>query len=78
MRRVLLVASFAFLCVAVLSGCGGHEGGVIDVPLEENPYQVSEQEQRAINSKIDEYAGLSEDEIEELEQAKKQKQKQQQ
>ncbi|PAY15355.1 hypothetical protein CKO51_32260 [Rhodopirellula sp. SM50] len=70
MRSFLLAAGLVCLSMVVLTGCGGHEGGVVDVPLNENPYQISEQEQRAMNAKIDETSGLSEEEIEELEKAK--------
>ncbi|QDV83962.1 hypothetical protein [Planctomycetes bacterium TBK1r] len=70
MRSLLLAAGLVCLSMVVMTGCGGHEGGVVDVPLNENPYQISEQEQRAMNAKIDETSGLSEEEIEELEKAK--------
>ncbi|WP_372898154.1 hypothetical protein [Stieleria sp.] len=70
MKSFLLATGLVCLSMVVMTGCGGHEGGVIDVPLNENPYQISEQEQRAMNAKIDETSGLSEEEIEELEKAK--------
>ena len=50
MRRFVLVSLVAFLGAVGLSGCGGHEGGVIDVPLEENPYQITDSEQEAMNT----------------------------
>ncbi len=67
---MLLAAGLVCLSMVVMTGCGGHEGGVVDIPLNENPYQISEQEQRAMNAKIDETSGLSEEEIEQLEKAK--------
>ena len=73
MRRILMSCSLACLCAAGFVGCGGHEGGVVDVPLSENPYQLSDQEQRAMNAAIDETSGLTEEEIEAFEEAKQEK-----
>ncbi|WP_182866817.1 hypothetical protein [Stieleria mannarensis] len=70
MKCILRSGGLACGFLVLLAGCGGHEGGVVDVPLNENPYQISEQEQRAMNAKIDETSGLTEEEIEQLEQAK--------
>ncbi|WP_147870373.1 hypothetical protein [Stieleria maiorica] len=70
MKTLILSGGMACGFLVLLAGCGGHEGGVVDVPLNENPYQISEQEQRAMNAKIDETSGLTEEEIEQLEQAK--------
>ena len=70
MKRLVLACTIACSSMFVLSGCGGHEGGVVDVPLSENPYQISEREQQAINATIDEKKDLTEEEIEALEQAK--------
>ena len=38
-----------FATVALLVGCGGHSGGTLDVPIDQNPYQVSDAEQAAID-----------------------------
>ena len=70
----LVALSLAALLLAALPGCGGHEGGVVDIPLNENPYQISELEQRQINASIDETKDLTEEEIAELEEAKQQEQ----
>lgn len=70
MKRLLLACSFACSTMFALVGCGGHEGGVVDIPLSENPYQISEREQQAINATVDETKDLTEEEIEALEQAK--------
>ncbi|MEO1529194.1 MAG: hypothetical protein AAFX06_27555 [Planctomycetota bacterium] len=34
---------------ALLVGCGGHSGGTLDIPLDQNPYQVSDSEQAAMD-----------------------------
>ena len=59
-------------------GCGGHEGGVVDVPLNENPYQISDQEQQAMNSGIVETAALTDEEIAAIEEEKKKAKEQEQ
>ena len=58
---------WSVLLVSVM-GCGGHEGGVIEIPPGENPYQLTEQEQQAMNASVDETEGL-EQELEAEEQA---------
>lgn len=73
MRRFLVTCCMACLTATAIAGCGGHEGGVVDIPLSENPYQVSDQEQRAMNAAIDEMSGLTEEEIEAFEEAKQEK-----
>ncbi|MCA9139057.1 MAG: hypothetical protein KDB00_19930 [Planctomycetales bacterium] len=78
MRRFLTTCTFACLSGVAFVGCGGHEGGVIDIPLDQNPYQVSDQEQRAMDAAIDETSGLTEEEIEAFEEAKKEKLEQEQ
>ena len=70
MRRFLLPCGCALLTLAGLVGCGGHEGGVVDVPLSENPYQISEQQQQAMNAGIVETAALTDEEIAAIEEEK--------
>ncbi|MEL6104491.1 MAG: hypothetical protein AAFU85_00580 [Planctomycetota bacterium] len=42
--------SLLFVLTAVLAvGCGGHSGGTLDVPLDQNPFQVSDAEQAAMD-----------------------------
>ena len=59
----VLTICLVFCCIV---GCGGHEGGVIDLPPDQNPYQLTDQEQRAMNASIDETEGL-EDELKDQE-----------
>ena len=66
------------LTLAGMIGCGGHEGGVVDVPLNENPYQISDQEQQAMNSGIVETAALTDEEIAAIEEEKKKAKEQEQ
>lgn len=60
MRRFVLGSLFAFLGAVGMSGCGSHGGGVIDLPLEENPYQITEAEQATMNSALKETEDLAE------------------
>lgn len=60
MRRFVLATAVAFLGVIGFTGCGGHDGGVIDVPLEENPYQITEAEQAAMNAGLKGTADIAE------------------
>ncbi len=71
MKRSIAILGIAFLALLGIPGCGGHEGGVVDIPLSENPYQVSEQEQRSMNSGIVDTAALTDEEVAALEEAKK-------
>ena len=59
----LTVFSTSVLVVVLIAaiGCGGHEGGVIDIPPGENPYQLTEQEQQAMNAAVDETEGLEQE-----------------
>ncbi|MCO8125066.1 hypothetical protein NHH03_25240 [Stieleria sp. TO1_6] len=47
MKQLLWTHCVVGIVVMGLAGCGGHEGGMID--LSENPYQVTESEQQAMN-----------------------------
>lgn len=71
MKRFLFPACCIAGSLVTLAGCGGHEGGVIDVPLNENPYQISEQEQRAMNAAVVDTAALTDEEIAAIEEEKK-------
>ncbi len=48
MKRSIALFSIVAGSLLFLSGCGGHEGGVIDTS--ENPYQVTESEQNRMNA----------------------------
>ena len=50
MKRVLFAASVALLSVTGFVGCGGHDGGVVVEPGEENPFQITPEEQAAMDA----------------------------
>ncbi|MCO8122395.1 hypothetical protein NHH03_11665 [Stieleria sp. TO1_6] len=47
--------AMALLCIAGfnLTGCGGNQGGVIDMPPpSENPYQITPEQQQALDDSL--------------------------
>lgn len=51
MKQLAFLVALIGLIGAGVTGCGGHKGGAIDIP-EDNPYQISPEEQAAMNNAI--------------------------